>query len=178
MRCWRNSTLVEHETSMLSAPGWATESDSWSHPLRQGVEGFLSMSSWCCAWLTWWPGGAFKVHCVLSSSGPYLQNDFWSHYHALAQHWLCLGPSSGMTLTWCGCWLRSAVLARRAVQEYIITSIKEVLRIHFNRAVELKVGPCGGEPDAGAQVKAALQWPWDVLFPLFPPFPTSASVSL
>lgn len=33
------------------------------------------------------------------------------------------------------------VLARRAVQEYIITSIKEVLRIHFNRAVELKVSP-------------------------------------
>lgn len=29
------------------------------------------------------------------------------------------------------------------MQEYIITSIKEVLRIHFNRAVELKVGPCG-----------------------------------
>lgn len=53
-----------------------------------------------------------------------------------------------------GCWLRSAVLARRAVQEYIITSIKEVLRIHFNRAVELKVGPCSGESDTGAQVKA------------------------
>lgn len=33
------------------------------------------------------------------------------------------------------------MLARRAVQEYIITSIKEVLRIHFNRAVELKVSP-------------------------------------
>ncbi|KAL0618260.1 UPF0606 protein KIAA1549 [Plecturocebus cupreus] len=32
-----------------------------------------------------------------------------------------------------------AVLARRAVQEYIITAIKEVLRIHFNRAVDLKV---------------------------------------
>lgn len=27
------------------------------------------------------------------------------------------------------------------MQEYIITSIKEVLRIHFNRAVELKVSP-------------------------------------
>lgn len=37
-----------------------------------------------------------------------------------------------------------AVLARRAVQEYIITSIKEVLRIHFNRAVELKVSPGPG----------------------------------
>ncbi|XP_058152536.1 UPF0606 protein KIAA1549 homolog [Dasypus novemcinctus] len=36
-------------------------------------------------------------------------------------------------------YLITAVLARRAVQEYIITSIKEVLRIHFNRAVELKV---------------------------------------
>ncbi|XP_027808013.2 UPF0606 protein KIAA1549 homolog [Marmota flaviventris] len=36
-------------------------------------------------------------------------------------------------------YLITTVLARRAVQEYIITSIKEVLRIHFNRAVELKV---------------------------------------
>ena len=36
------------------------------------------------------------------------------------------------------------------MQEYIITSIKEVLRVHFSRAVELKVG----SPDAGAQVKA------------------------
>ncbi|XP_037691992.1 UPF0606 protein KIAA1549 homolog [Choloepus didactylus] len=36
-------------------------------------------------------------------------------------------------------YLITAVLARRAVQEYIITSIKEVLRIHFNRAVDLKV---------------------------------------
>ncbi|XP_010598078.1 UPF0606 protein KIAA1549 homolog isoform X1 [Loxodonta africana] len=36
-------------------------------------------------------------------------------------------------------YLITAVLARRAVQEYIITSIKEVLRVHFNRAVELKV---------------------------------------
>ncbi|KAI5947992.1 UPF0606 protein KIAA1549 [Manis javanica] len=36
-------------------------------------------------------------------------------------------------------YLITAVLARRAVQEYIITSIKEVLRIHFNRAVELQV---------------------------------------
>ncbi|XP_030681941.1 UPF0606 protein KIAA1549 homolog isoform X1 [Nomascus leucogenys] len=36
-------------------------------------------------------------------------------------------------------YLITAVLARRAVQEYIITAIKEVLRIHFNRAVELKV---------------------------------------
>ncbi|XP_042638463.1 UPF0606 protein KIAA1549 homolog [Orycteropus afer afer] len=31
------------------------------------------------------------------------------------------------------------MLARRAVQEYIIMAIKEVLRVHFNRAVELKV---------------------------------------
>lgn len=46
------------------------------------------------------------------------------------------------------------MLARRAVQEYIITSIKEVLRIHFNRAVELKVSPCRRGSDAGAQVKA------------------------
>lgn len=38
-----------------------------------------------------------------------------------------------------------AVLARRAVQEYIITSIKEVLRTHFNRVVELKVGLHGVE---------------------------------
>lgn len=38
------------------------------------------------------------------------------------------------------------MLARRAVQEYIITSIKEVLRIHFNRAVELKVSPEPGSP--------------------------------
>ncbi|XP_069852977.1 UPF0606 protein KIAA1549 homolog [Dipodomys merriami] len=36
-------------------------------------------------------------------------------------------------------YLITTVLARRAVQEYIITSIKEVLRIHFSRAVELKV---------------------------------------
>ncbi|XP_054547896.1 UPF0606 protein KIAA1549 homolog [Talpa occidentalis] len=36
-------------------------------------------------------------------------------------------------------YLITTVLARRAVQEYIITSIKEVLRIHFNRAVELQV---------------------------------------
>ncbi|XP_011850895.1 PREDICTED: UPF0606 protein KIAA1549 homolog [Mandrillus leucophaeus] len=36
-------------------------------------------------------------------------------------------------------YLITTVLARRAVQEYIITAIKEVLRIHFNRAVELKV---------------------------------------
>ncbi|XP_059567904.1 UPF0606 protein KIAA1549 homolog [Myotis daubentonii] len=36
-------------------------------------------------------------------------------------------------------YLITTVLARRAVQEYIITSIKEVLRIHFNRPVELKV---------------------------------------
>ncbi|KAM9651468.1 UPF0606 protein KIAA1549 homolog [Trichechus inunguis] len=36
-------------------------------------------------------------------------------------------------------YLITAVLARRAVQEYIIMSIKEVLRVHFNRAVELKV---------------------------------------
>ncbi|XP_054420038.1 UPF0606 protein KIAA1549 homolog [Pteronotus mesoamericanus] len=36
-------------------------------------------------------------------------------------------------------YLITTVLARRAVQEYIITSIKEVLRVHFNRAVELKV---------------------------------------
>ncbi|XP_039716974.1 UPF0606 protein KIAA1549 homolog isoform X1 [Pteropus medius] len=36
-------------------------------------------------------------------------------------------------------YLITTVLARRAVQEYIITSIKEVLRIHFNRAVELRV---------------------------------------
>ncbi|KAK2502766.1 hypothetical protein MC885_014116 [Smutsia gigantea] len=36
-------------------------------------------------------------------------------------------------------YLITAVLARRAVQEYIITAIKEVLRIHFNRAVELQV---------------------------------------
>ncbi|XP_077015144.1 UPF0606 protein KIAA1549 homolog [Tamandua tetradactyla] len=36
-------------------------------------------------------------------------------------------------------YLITAVLARRAVQAYIITSIKEVLRIHFSRAVELKV---------------------------------------
>ncbi|XP_073918327.1 UPF0606 protein KIAA1549 homolog isoform X2 [Castor canadensis] len=36
-------------------------------------------------------------------------------------------------------YLITTVLARRAVQEYIITSIKEVLRIHFNRVVELKV---------------------------------------
>ncbi|XP_053409692.1 UPF0606 protein KIAA1549 homolog isoform X2 [Nycticebus coucang] len=36
-------------------------------------------------------------------------------------------------------YLITTVLAKRAVQEYIITSIKEVLRIHFNRAVELKV---------------------------------------
>ncbi|XP_075862341.1 UPF0606 protein KIAA1549 homolog [Microcebus murinus] len=36
-------------------------------------------------------------------------------------------------------YLITTVLARRAVQEYIITSIKEVLKIHFNRAVELKV---------------------------------------
>ncbi|XP_062957264.1 UPF0606 protein KIAA1549 homolog isoform X2 [Cynocephalus volans] len=36
-------------------------------------------------------------------------------------------------------YLITAVLARRAVQEYIITSIKEVLRVHFNRMVELKV---------------------------------------
>ncbi|XP_012498210.1 PREDICTED: UPF0606 protein KIAA1549 homolog [Propithecus coquereli] len=38
-------------------------------------------------------------------------------------------------------YLITTVLARRAVQEYIITSIKEVLRIHFNRAVELKFVP-------------------------------------
>ncbi|XP_036102233.1 UPF0606 protein KIAA1549 homolog [Molossus molossus] len=36
-------------------------------------------------------------------------------------------------------YLITTVLARRAVQEYIITAIKEVLRSHFNRAVELKV---------------------------------------
>ncbi|KAG5210564.1 hypothetical protein JEQ12_015758 [Ovis aries] len=36
-------------------------------------------------------------------------------------------------------YLITTVLARRAVQEYIITSIKEVLRTHFNRVVELKV---------------------------------------
>ncbi|XP_030741130.2 UPF0606 protein KIAA1549 homolog [Echinops telfairi] len=36
-------------------------------------------------------------------------------------------------------YLITAVLARRAVHEYIIMSIKEVLRVHFNRAVELKV---------------------------------------
>ncbi|KAM4873858.1 LOW QUALITY PROTEIN: UPF0606 protein KIAA1549 homolog [Thomomys bottae] len=36
-------------------------------------------------------------------------------------------------------YLITTVLARRAVQEYIIMSIKEVLRIHFSRAVELKV---------------------------------------
>nr|KAF6418634.1 hypothetical protein HJG63_007224 [Rousettus aegyptiacus] len=36
-------------------------------------------------------------------------------------------------------YLITTVLARRAVQEYIITSIKEVLRMHFNRAVELRV---------------------------------------
>ncbi|XP_040858045.1 UPF0606 protein KIAA1549 homolog isoform X1 [Ochotona curzoniae] len=36
-------------------------------------------------------------------------------------------------------YLITTVLARRAVQEYIITAIKEVLRIHFNRVVELKV---------------------------------------
>ncbi|XP_069927545.1 UPF0606 protein KIAA1549 homolog [Oryctolagus cuniculus] len=36
-------------------------------------------------------------------------------------------------------YLITTVLARRAVQEYIITSIKEVLRLRFNRAVELKV---------------------------------------
>ncbi|XP_032161742.1 UPF0606 protein KIAA1549 homolog [Mustela erminea] len=36
-------------------------------------------------------------------------------------------------------YLITTVLARRAVHEYIITAIKEVLRIHFNRAVELKV---------------------------------------
>ncbi|XP_057589241.1 UPF0606 protein KIAA1549 homolog [Hippopotamus amphibius kiboko] len=36
-------------------------------------------------------------------------------------------------------YLITTVLARRAVQEYIITSIKEVLRSHFNRVVELKV---------------------------------------
>ncbi|KAM9216328.1 UPF0606 protein KIAA1549 homolog [Dugong dugon] len=36
-------------------------------------------------------------------------------------------------------YLITAVLARRAVQEYTIMSIKEVLRVHFNRAVELKV---------------------------------------
>lgn len=40
-----------------------------------------------------------------------------------------------------------AVLARRAVQEYIITSIKEVLRARFNRAVELKVGSHSGESE-------------------------------
>ncbi|XP_075414834.1 UPF0606 protein KIAA1549 homolog [Tenrec ecaudatus] len=36
-------------------------------------------------------------------------------------------------------YLITAVLARRAVHEYIIMSIKEVLRVHFSRAVELKV---------------------------------------
>ncbi|XP_074123903.1 UPF0606 protein KIAA1549 homolog isoform X2 [Sminthopsis crassicaudata] len=36
-------------------------------------------------------------------------------------------------------YLITAVLARRAVQEYIITAIKEVLRVHFSRAVELEV---------------------------------------
>uniref|UniRef100_A0A8D0UPD5 KIAA1549 n=1 Tax=Sus scrofa TaxID=9823 RepID=A0A8D0UPD5_PIG len=36
-------------------------------------------------------------------------------------------------------YLITTVLARRAVQEYIITSIKEVLKSHFNRVVELKV---------------------------------------
>ncbi|XP_066898157.1 UPF0606 protein KIAA1549 homolog isoform X2 [Kogia breviceps] len=36
-------------------------------------------------------------------------------------------------------YLITTVLARRAVQEYIIMSIKEVLRSHFNRVVELKV---------------------------------------
>ncbi|KAM5255765.1 UPF0606 protein KIAA1549 homolog [Ctenodactylus gundi] len=36
-------------------------------------------------------------------------------------------------------YLITTVLARRAVQEYTITSIKEVLRVHFNRVVELKV---------------------------------------
>ncbi|XP_043822554.1 UPF0606 protein KIAA1549 homolog isoform X2 [Dromiciops gliroides] len=36
-------------------------------------------------------------------------------------------------------YLITAVLARRAVQEYIITAIKEVLRVHFGRAVELEV---------------------------------------
>lgn len=46
-----------------------------------------------------------------------------------------------------GGWLSFVVLARRAVQEYIITAIKEVLRTHFNRAVELKVRPRAWESD-------------------------------
>ncbi|XP_033620402.1 UPF0606 protein KIAA1549 homolog isoform X2 [Fukomys damarensis] len=36
-------------------------------------------------------------------------------------------------------YLITTVLARRAVQEYIITAIKEVLKVHFRRAVELQV---------------------------------------
>ncbi|XP_023568611.1 UPF0606 protein KIAA1549 homolog isoform X2 [Octodon degus] len=36
-------------------------------------------------------------------------------------------------------YLITTVLARRAVQEYIITAIKEVLKAHFRRAVELQV---------------------------------------
>lgn len=73
--------------------------------------------------------------------------------------WVSLG-----TLTCVCCWLDLAVLARRAVQEYIITSIKEVLRNHFNRAVELKVGPCGVESAAGAQYS----WSWSLLCPSCP----------
>ncbi|XP_074049690.1 UPF0606 protein KIAA1549 homolog isoform X2 [Macrotis lagotis] len=36
-------------------------------------------------------------------------------------------------------YLITAVLARRAVQEYIITAIKEILKVHFSRSVELEV---------------------------------------
>lgn len=44
------------------------------------------------------------------------------------------------------------------MQEYIITSIKEVLRIHFNRAVELKVSPEPGSLRSDMLVGSCRVW--------------------